>query len=214
VTGPAGTLAEPDRHLLELAAGCYERLGMTLDAARCYREAGSYRRAADLFVGLGEFHEAARDFVAAGQQDLAAWLLVHEAGDHGAARTVLAAADRRWSDVRPDREPARRPLRQRLVLVRCDVAAGAAAHTALPVLGEACVALARPGLRYDPYVEPWAVALAEAIGREDQAALVFAAAVRGKRHGAVQRWTEWTRRVLHAELILPPEALHTTGRPS
>ena len=51
--------------------------------------------------------------------------------------------------------------------------------------------------------EEWAVALSETAARYDQAALVFAAAVRGGRDGAAQRWNAWSRRVLDADLILP-----------
>jgi len=198
-------MSDPDRRLLELAAACYEQLGMTAEAARCYRDAGSYRRAADLYARLGQFREAALDFGRAGQQDLAAWLLVHEAGDPAAAQAALAPLPAIGTGgITPP--PAVRPLRQRLVLARCDVAAGASERTALPVLAEACTDLAKPGARYDPYVEPWAVGLAQAVGREDQVALVFAAAVGGNRVGAAQRWAAWTRETLHAELILPPAA--------
>lgn len=198
-------MSDPDRRLLELAAACYERLDMTAEAARCYRDAGSHRRAADLYARLGQFREAALDFGRAGQQDLAAWLLVHEAGDPAAARAALAPLPAIGAGgITPP--PAVRPLRQRLVLARCDIAAGVPERTALPVLAEAHTELARPGARYDPYVEPWAVGLAEAIGREDQVALVFAAAVRGNRLGAARRWATWTRAALHVELILPPAA--------
>ncbi len=198
-------MSEPNRPLLELAAACYERLGMTTEAARCYRDAGSYRRAADLHTRLGQFREAALDFGRAGQQDLAAWLLVHEAGDPAASRAALAPLPVIGAGgIAPP--PVVRPLRQRLVLARCDVASGASERVALPVLAEACTDLAGPHARYDPYVESWAVGLGEAVGREDQVALVFAAAVRGKRFGAAWRWAAWTREMLHAELILPPEA--------
>jgi hypothetical protein len=202
-------VSDPDRRLLELAASCYERLGEAAEAARCYRDAGSHRRAADLFVSLGLYREAALDLGRSGQQDLAAWLLVHEADDPAAARAALALQP--VPGVAMDWQPPARPLRQRLVLARCDVADGASDRVALPVLAEACADLARPAVRYDPYIEPWAVGLAEAVRREDQTALVFAAAVRGDRPGAVGRWAEWSREVLHAELILPAEA--SGGRP-
>jgi hypothetical protein len=53
--------------------------------------------------------------------------------------------------------------------------------------------------------EGWAVALAETVRRYDQVALVFAAAVRGGRRGAAERWARWSQAVLHTELILPTQ---------
>jgi hypothetical protein len=60
-------------------------------------------------------------------------------------------------------------------------------------------------------VEEWAVMVAEAAYRYDQVALIFAAAVRGRRPGAEHRWAAWSTRVLHTELILPPAAASTTA---
>ncbi len=183
---------------LERAASCYNRLGMTAEAARCFRDAGSFRRAADLHTDLGRYRAAAADYVQAGERDLAAWLLVHLAEDPAAARATLEPL------ATTGDAPVRRSLRQRLVLTRCDVATGAPERRVLPVLTDACHYLIKPAVRSDPYIEPWAVGLAEAIRREDQVALVFAAAVRGARPGAERRWAQWSREVLHAELILPP----------
>ncbi len=114
-------------------------------------------------------------------------------------------------------------LSRRLVLARCDVADGLPDRHILPVLADVQAMLAEPlviepawsaiaaGLR----IEQWAVALAEAVHRYDQVALVFAAAVRGQRTGAEQRWAEWSVRVLHTELTLPSAtAVPTAAAPT
>jgi hypothetical protein len=215
-------VSEPDPDLLNRAAACYQRAGALAEAARCYREAGSYRRAADLHERLGRHRDAALDQARAGNRDLAAWLLVQYAGDPAAARDHLAALPTigpapavpamhqqlaASPTISPGTAPAVPALRRQLVLARCDVAQGRAPRTALDALAQVCTELARPATLPDQYLEPWSVALAEAIGRPDQVALVFAAAVRGRRPGAEERWRVWMRDVLHADLILPaPES--------
>ena len=104
------------------------------------------------------------------------------------------------------RDDAARPsgLRRRLVLARCEIAEGDPADTIRPVIADVCAALADKSARSDQVTEEWAVAVSEAAARYDQAALVFAAAVRGGRYGAAQRWQAWSVRVLGTEIILPP----------
>ncbi|WP_250291567.1 hypothetical protein [Frankia sp. CiP1_Cm_nod1] len=348
-----------DHVLLERAADCYLRAGHTVEAARCYRDAGSFQRAAELSIRTGRYRDAAADYTAAGLVHVAAWLLVHNLDDPAAARaslsadpdpglsgifglsgsygpagpaaraadataepaemtagpaaagrtagSVVTAADVPAGSARPVAAPAGSVvgtaemvagsagsvvgtaemvagpagsvvgavgsvagsagsvvgadgivvdsawsvpsavgtaiglagsvvgavgmvpgavgrmgepavasvfdvLSRRLVLARCDVADGLPARRVLPVLADVQAVLAEPpvaeplwpvaaaGLR----VEQWAVALAEAAHRYDQVALVFAAAVRGRRAGAEQRWAEWSLRVLRTELVLPP----------
>jgi hypothetical protein len=183
----------PDPALLVQAASCYRRLGLLTEAARCFREAGDYLRAAELHRDLGRYRDAAHDYAQAGHPDLAGWLLVHDIGSPAAARDQLA---------RPA-AVAVPALRRKLVEARCDVAEERAPRAALETVAEACHALADPALEADPLVERWAVDVAEALRREDRVALVFAAAVRGGRSGAEDRWRAWMNEVLHAELVLP-----------
>lgn len=192
--------------LYEKAASCYYQARLMADAVRCYRLAGAYRRAADLSVSLGEYREAAADYAQCGMQELAAWLLVHRAGDPAAARamiTELAAVPDSGSASGPPTAPGEKSLRQRLVLACCNIEETAAMSEILPVLYDVCAELAEPGVPYDRVVEEWAVAVAEQAQRYDQAALIFAASVRGSRRGASQRWSDWARRVLGAELTIP-----------
>jgi hypothetical protein len=203
-------MADPDPGLLDRAASCFLRLGDVGEAARCYRDAGSFRRAADLYAGLGRHEEAADAYALAGLRDLAAWHLVHYAGRPAAARACLADGA---PNAAPDAAPVATPVAQRLslrrdlIIARCEVAEGLPHTRALRTLETACAQLERTDLRIDFYVEPWAVALAGSMRREDQVALVFAAAVRGRRPGAARRWGAWSREALHCELILP------TGEP-
>jgi pSer/pThr/pTyr-binding forkhead associated (FHA) protein len=99
-----------------------------------------------------------------------------------------------------------RSLRRRLVLARCEIAEGEPGETIRPVMADVCAALADKSVRSDQVAEEWAVALSEAASRYGQAALVFAAAVRGGRYGAAHRWQSWSVRVLGTEIILPPTA--------
>lgn len=198
--------------MYEKAASCYYQARLMIDAVRCYRLAGAYRRAADLNAALGEYREAAVDYERSAMPELAAWLLAHREEDPQAARAVLTGLR-----VVPEPGPGRqqywrqsdsRSLRHRLVLQRCDIAEGALPSAILLLMAEVCAALADPTVLYDRFVEEWAVAVAEKAPRYDQAALIFAASVRGLRPGAVERWTGWAARVLGTKLVLPtaPEA--------
>lgn len=186
----------------EQAAVWFRRAGYDLDAARCYRLAGAHRRAAEIFETAGHYAEAAASFADAGLPELGAWLLAHQAVQSAQARALLGASGQ-GNNTAAQPEPGVPGLRRRLVLARCEIAEGAAPDVIRPVITDVCAALADPGIRSDQVTEEWAVALAEAAGRYDQAALVFAAAVRGARYGAEQRWKTWSRDVLHAEIILP-----------
>lgn len=95
-------------------------------------------------------------------------------------------------------------LRRRLVLARCELAEGNPADAIRPLIADVCASLAASSGRSDQVAEDWAVRLSEVAARYDQAALVFAAAVRGGRYGAAQRWQAWSVRVLGTEIILPP----------
>lgn len=196
----------------EQAAVWYRRAGYNLDAARCYRLAGAHRRAAEIYETAGHYEEAAASFADAGLPELGAWLLAHPAG-LAQARALLATSGResRENSAATRPEPEAPGLRRRLVLARCEIAEGAAPDVIRPVITDVCAALADPGIRSDQVTEEWAVALSEAAARYDQAALVFAAAVRGGRYGAEQRWKAWSTGVLHAEIILPRAAAGTVS---
>ena len=98
------------------------------------------------------------------------------------------------------------PLLRRLVLVRCDVADGVADERSRETLDEVMDHLADRDRRWlDPDVQTWAVLTAEAMRRPDLVALIFAAAVRGLRPEARERWDEWSSRVLLVPLVLPPD---------
>jgi hypothetical protein len=210
-----------DPRLYEQAAYCFRQAGYPHDAVRCYRLAGAYRRAADLNVSLGEFHEAAEDYEQAGMAELGAWLLAHRVGDVAAARAMLGRdpsfpqapvsgvvgrISKLWRGEHGQAQMAEDvtlTLRRRLVLARCAVEEGARPESILPVVGDVCATLADPEERPEHHTEEWAVALCEHVRRYDQAALVFAAAVRGGRYGADRRWKEWGLRVLGTELTIP-----------
>jgi len=187
----------------EQAAVWYRRADCELDAARCYRLAGAYRRAAEIYQALGHYAEAAESFADAGLPELGAWLLAHLAGQPAQARALLAAPARE-TGAAAGQEPDAPSTRRSLVLARCEIAEGAAPDVIRPVIADVCTALADQGARPDQVTEEWAVALSVAAARYDQAALVFAAAVRGGRYGAGQRWKAWASDVLQAEIILPP----------
>lgn len=204
------------------AAACYQRAGgFDLDAARCYRLAGAHRRAAEIYETAGAFAEAAAAYADAGTPEVGAWLLIHRGAQPGEARALLAAAPPVPAPERPrPGGPAQQPsrlesLRRDLVLARCRIAEGAPADEIRSVIGDTCAALADRDERADQTAEEWAVAVSEAAARYDQAALVFAAAVRGGRYGAEHRWQAWSRRVLGTEVIIPkpaqPPAATTTA---
>ena len=156
-----------------------------------------------------------------GMPEYAGWVYVHLANDPAAARTAvtrltLVPDPGREQDNGPGDEPsAGTSMRQRLVLARCDVAEGAPPASILPVFDAVCTEIADPDGDRDRFVEEWAVSLAEHVQRYDQVALVFAAAVRGRRYGAEQRWIQWADRVMDMEVIIPalpePERSVTGG---
>lgn len=178
----------------EQAARCYGRAGYEWDAARCYQLAGAHRRAAEIFESLGRYAEAAGAFGDAGLPELGAWLLAHHVGAPADARAMLA---------RTRGQPG---IRHRLAMARCEIAEGAPGDAIRPVIADVCALLQDRSRRPEPVAEEWAVSLSEAAARFDQAALVFAAAVRGGRPAAARRWDTWSRRVLGAEIVLPPSA--------
>ena len=197
-----------DASLLTRAAACYARAGKPLDAVRCYRAAGSYRPAADIWVQLGAFPEAARDYAAAGAHEEAAWIYVDHLGDIPAARAELAAADAAAAPADPGtaRPAAARAaeLRRRLILARCNAAENVAGTETLTILKEVMRHLEH---EVEPLgrisIEERAVVVAEAMNRPDLVALLFAAAVRGGRPRAAERWNAWSERALGMPLILP-----------
>jgi tetratricopeptide (TPR) repeat protein len=196
-----------DTYLLDCAASCYLQAGEIADAARCYDDAGSYRRAADLYTQLGLHQDAANAYERAKLRDLAAWHLAHRGDGAAEARKMVLADTGRagqHSLRSMDSWSADPAMPHRLILARCDIAEGRPTTTALQVLADACEYLAGPASRISPYVETWAVALAESMGRDDLVALVFGAAVRGRRLGAAERWDDWARAVLGHDLVLPP----------
>ena len=210
----------------EQAAACYRRAGEDMEAARCYRLAGAHRRAAEIYASTGHYQQAAESFADAGLPELGAWLLAHHANQPARARALLGAAsqedDRSQRPTEPPTatrtqrgdqrlEPPPSVLRRQLILARCEIAEGAPADVIRPVIADVCAALADQSARSDQVTEEWAVALSEAASRYDQAALVFAAAVRGGRYGAAQRWQAWSVRILGTEIILPPTTAGTTA---
>jgi hypothetical protein len=198
------------------AADCYEQAGLLLDAARCHRAAGAFRRAGDLLLRLGVYRQAAQDYADGDLRELAGWVLVHHAGDPVAARVMampLKSSALRKMASYLGLEPVEQGLREQLVLARCELAEGAGPGAVLPVLRTVCDELAREQAPYDRFVEEWAVTLAECVHRYDQVALVFAAAVRGGRLGAERRWQDWASRVLGTQLCLPSVSAEPSFEP-
>jgi hypothetical protein len=193
VTEPLSTA-----YLLDRAAWCYEAAGAPLEAARCHFAAGAYRQAADRFSRLGLPELAAKAYHAAGMVTEAAWTLVHDAGDVAKARAELDSA---YSEqIAPDER-----LLRDIVLARCGVADGDPPRPILAVLARAQHWLAGSASGPSVRVEEWAVAVAAAMRRFDQVALVYAAAVRGGRLGAADRWRDWSDRRHHPPLVLPAD---------
>lgn len=183
------------REAYEQAAVCYGRAGYDLDAARCYQLAGDHEDAAKIYESIGRYPEAAAAYRDAGLPVLGAWLLAHRAARPADALAMLGTLP-----ARPDGAPLRRPL----ILARCAIAQGAPADVIVPAVEQVRAMLADRAVPADSLAEEWAVAVSEAAGRYDQAALVFAAAVRGGRYGAAERWNAWSKRVLDTEVTLPP----------
>jgi hypothetical protein len=176
-----------DPVLLERAAACYLEAGHHVAAFLCYREAGAHLRAAEVALVLGH-HAAAAEYAKAGMPVLAAWLLA--ADDPASARAMITGTDLLSRLVLARCEPGL-PL-DALAAEVCDGLAAAAARTA----GKDREAV--PGM-----AEEWMITLAEQAHRADLAALVFAAAVRGRRIGAAVRWRAWAQRILHTDLVIP-----------
>ena len=189
-----------DADLLDRAARCYLMAGVGLDAARCYQDAGAHRAAADLLRQLRHYRESAEQYVAAGLTDEAAWVLAHLAGDPAAARALLSRSGSGSDTAQPT-------LTRRLALARCDVAEGVSAQQVLQALIDAQAALERRDTFQDRRIEDWAVAVAEAAHRFDHVALVFAAAVRGGRRDAAQRWQAWATRTFGAEIQIAESSI-------
>ena len=202
-----------DPQLLDRAAECYVKAGLPLEAARCYREAGSYLRSANLFVQLDGYREAAEDFTQAGLDDRASWVLVHLGGDPAAARARLGEGG---VDPGATAEAASgSELRRRVVLARCATAegSGTAEEEVLAVLDDVCAMFRRTEALHDRTLEEWAVRLAESAGRFDRVALLFAAAVQGSRHGAAERWSDWSQERFRCGIVLPEVAVSTRTAP-
>jgi hypothetical protein len=179
----------------EAAAVYYRRAGYDWDAARCYQLARVHRRAAEIYESIGSYPEAAAAYRDAGLPALGAWLLAHRAGQPAEARAMLGEPPATHDSL---------PLRYQLILARCAIAEGSPADVIVPAVTAVRAELADRAVFADQVAEEWAVAASEAAGRYDQAALVFAAAVRGGRYGAAGRWNTWSKRVLDTEVILPP----------
>jgi hypothetical protein len=180
----------PDLTLYREAAACYEQARYWTDAARCYRVAGMPLRAAALHQRLGQFEAAAEDFQAAGEEETAGWLLVHRLDAPANARSAVAQTG----------DGPRRDL----VLAHCDLAEGRPSALVVPALQRVCDDLADPERVPYPHrdLEEWGLIVAEQAGRFDQAALIFAAAVRGGRPGASDRWSSWADRVLGTPIVI------------
>lgn len=159
---------------------------------------------ANMTPPLAELRQLKLDAVAA--QD---WPAGYAARELERLLTDLDAAqqaERRRAEQR-GREEFTRALAQRQVNARCDVADGAAEQRILPVLTQTQYVLADATVVQCPErTEAWGVAIAERMRRYDQAALIFAAAVRGQRPGAAARWRDWSARVLNSDAAIPSGA--------
>lgn len=116
----------------------------------------------------------------------------------------LAASNDEWARATDPASGAAYALRLRLVSARCDLAECAGTDRLPLVLADSRGLLAdsRTATEDDRLrIEEWSVAVAELARRYDQAALLYAAAVRGQLPGAADRWRGWARRVLGAEPV-------------
>ncbi|MEU8633203.1 hypothetical protein AB0C38_13605 [Amycolatopsis sp. NPDC048633] len=197
-----------DARLLENAARCYERANQPAEAARCYREIGAHRRSAELHMRMGNLREAAFDYAHSNQVHLAAWLLVHDCADPVAARAVLAKDAVAATGAGPAR-PA--DLRRLAVTARCALAERAPEAEVIAFLGEICADFRVFRPNHDGVVETWCVEIAEVMRRDDQAQLIFAAAVSGRRRGARERWLAWGEKKFGMTLVLPDEERTRNG---
>jgi hypothetical protein len=205
-----------DAQLLESAARCYERANQPTEAARCYRESGAYRRSAELHMRMGNLREAAFDYARSNQVHLAAWLLVHDCADPAAARGVLAKeALSEDAERMVTTEDARRTrpadLRRLAVLARCALAERAPEAEVVAILGDICADFRVPRRNHDVVLETWCVEIADLMRRDDQAQLIFAAAVAGRRRGARERWLAWGEKKFGMALTLPDDERTRNG---
>ncbi|MEV4515500.1 hypothetical protein AB0K00_41905 [Dactylosporangium sp. NPDC049525] len=191
----ASPLLAPARaNLLERAASCYEQAGLPAEAARCYADAGAHLRAATLYDRLDMAAEAAAAYRDGGLLEQAAWTLVDRLGDTTGARAVLP-------HVTTARTEAQR-LSIELVLARCHLAEDGGGRLVPATLRRAADLLANRSVRVELRLEEWAVAVAIAAHRFDQVALIFAAAIRGRRPRARERWQAWSERQFGAPVPL------------
>ncbi|WP_130402105.1 hypothetical protein [Micromonospora violae] len=180
-----------DRALMLAAAECYLEAAAPADAARCFLAAGEPIRAAVAYVEQAMYREAADAYLSEGQFLWTAWLLAHRVDDIQSARALV------------EQRGQLDDIRWQLVRARCDAAQDIHAERILLVLGDVQRLQAWPDGAADP-IEEWAVAVATALRRPDQAALIFAASARGGSAGAVVRWRDWFKREYGEELVLPP----------
>ncbi|WP_433372103.1 hypothetical protein ACQPZX_48790 [Actinoplanes sp. CA-142083] len=182
------------------AAHCYELDGQLEEAGRCYANARQFRQAARVFRAAGNVRATAAMESRAERYTVAAWIYVHELGDVDAARTSLQADPLSLTPT----AGTELLLGRRLVEVRCDLAAGAPAETALPVLADLqnYLATEQPPIRA-LHVEDWGIAIAEAANRFDQVALTFAAALRGGDPAAGERWRRWAQDRYGQRIVIP-----------
>lgn len=190
--------------LWEQAAQCYAEARALEDAARCYQLAGHHRQAAEYYRRSGQGRLAAPLYEQAGDPNEAAWLLADVVGDPAQARACL---DRHPMDVPADLSGCSAPwLLHRLASARCDLAEGGT-RTAIPgvldTLDEVQRALASNLPINDVRVRDWAVEVATLLKRFDQVALIFAAAVVGRRMRAVESWQAWSRTHLGMPIVVP-----------
>ncbi|MER7282448.1 hypothetical protein ABT369_49255 [Dactylosporangium sp. NPDC000244] len=190
--------------LWEQAAQCYRDAGAHAEAARCYGRAGLFRQAADLYLEIGDPASAVPMFERATEQHQAGWLLVHVLDRPADARACLARHTPPPAPAPPAVWSAPILLRQ-LVEARCDIAERARDTAALATLLNVQEALAGPDPVSDVRVTEWATSVAKGMGRMDQAALVHAAAVRGRRPGARQRFITWAAAEFGTPIVLPPD---------
>jgi tetratricopeptide (TPR) repeat protein len=178
----------------QVRAGVTSLIGRVLGDTFSY---GSVAAALAEIRGLARDGVAARDFPAA----FAALDLARQLSDLQAQHSELVELAKRERH-----EDLHRALARRQVLARCDVAEEDVGERVLGVLTATQRVLADiDDAQYSERTETWGVAIAEAMRRYDQAALIFAAAVRGRRPGAAGRWREWSMRVLHADTSIPAD---------
>jgi hypothetical protein len=190
--------------LWQQAADCYREARALGDAARCYERAGFLQRAADLRLELGEPAAAAVLFERSGDAPRAAWVLL-DAGDPQAARACLARNPAPAAAPDGDDRGTVPRLLHGLACARCDVADGLRTTSTLDAIADVQDALAGPSLANDPRLREWAVDLAVLVERLDQVALIFAAAVRGRRPRAAALWATWVGDRYGTPLVLPGE---------